>query len=287
MTVEQTVTRVYMNQRKGWDEAEQYSQSFLSNRTWGYLLQTLTLDTLKADLGITKYGHRVELMLCMHSLFPGMKTKDREEVTKLDNHLNESPMSFTMAEKYGSSMQSHKFPSSSESEDPDRVSPTHSNSAKFQNSDKQAKEVMKWAGRYSNMNMKFNFVMRYHKRPLETLPPEVLSFKVRGKCSRTGPSNPIFFKALGKVRIRSGKLGDTNSVSFLPKGSVVTFNRINGRSGMVVVHQQNGEHTKRGWVTLYTRDKLPLLEKFSPTIAPRVVNRSLALQRTSIVECTE
>jgi len=244
-------------QRKRCEEAQQYSQSFLSNHKWGYLLQILMIGTLKTDAGITKYGHRVEMVVCIRSLFPTMKTKNGQEVTKLDNHLSESPMSFTMAEKYGSSTQSRIFPSSSESEYPD---PIDNNggvpcSVKFQNSDKQVNEVLNWIGRHSNKNIKFNLVMRNHKRPLEALPPEVLSLRFRGKSNRAGLNNPILFKALRKVKIRSGKSGDTNSVSFLPKGSVVIINRSSGCSGRVVVQQQNGEYTKIGiysWRTAVT-----------------------------------
>jgi len=137
------------------------------------------------------------------------------------------------------------------------------------------------------MNIKLNITMSHHKRSLEVSPPEIHLLRVRGKSSRPRPNNPILYKALRKVWIRSGKSVDTNRVSCLQKGSVVTINRINGRSGRVVVQQQNGEYTKIGWVTLYTHDKLQLLEKFNLTIAPKVRNRSLTLQTTSIVDCTE
>jgi len=137
------------------------------------------------------------------------------------------------------------------------------------------------------MNIKSNHAMRSHKRLLEASPPDALSSRTGGKNIRVGTNDPILYKALRKVNVRSGKPGDKNSVSWLPKGSVATINRINGRSGRVAVQQQNVEYTKTGWVTLHTQDKLPLLEKFSPAIAPSVGNRSLAFQTTSIEIPTE
>jgi len=75
MTVEQTAAWVrtlgYFNR---WEEAQEYEAIFRNNGIKGYLLQNLTLESLKSELGISKFGHRMEFMMAIESLFPN-KTK--------------------------------------------------------------------------------------------------------------------------------------------------------------------------------------------------------------------
>jgi len=74
MSVEQTAAWVRtLGYFKGWEEAIEYENSFRSNQIKGYLLQSLTLDSLKSDLGIWMYGHRLEIMEAIKSLFPNMR----------------------------------------------------------------------------------------------------------------------------------------------------------------------------------------------------------------------
>merc|ERR1719320_1353946 len=84
MTVEQTAGWVHMvAQSRGWAEAWQYSQSFLNNNIWGRQLENLTIETLKSDFGINKYGHRLELIEAIQSLFPGMQNHGKGEESKM------------------------------------------------------------------------------------------------------------------------------------------------------------------------------------------------------------
>merc|ERR1719175_247706 len=81
------------------------------------------------------------------------------------------------------------------------------------------------------------------------------------KSERARPGNPITYKTLRRVKVRSGKSGETIDVCTLPKGTIVTINQIKGRSGRVVLPQYDGQYKKLGWVTLYTKDGLQLLKK--------------------------
>jgi len=73
MTIEQTAFWVRtLGHINRWPEAEEYENIFRDNGIKGYLLQSLTNESLKSDLGISKHGHRMELMTAIKSLFPKM-----------------------------------------------------------------------------------------------------------------------------------------------------------------------------------------------------------------------
>jgi len=80
------------------------------------------------------------------------------------------------------------------------------------------------------------------------------------KVERASPGNPLVYKTLGKVKIRSGKSGGAADVCSLPKGSIVTINQTHGRWGRVVLPQKDGQYIKLGWVTLYTQNGQQLLK---------------------------
>jgi len=112
-----------------------------------------------------------------------------------------------------------------------------------------------------------------HLQTPKVNPAEVLYFNVSNKNNRARPDNPIKYKALRNVKIRSGKSVRTDTAGYLAKGSVVVINQIKGRSGRVVVPEPNGDFTKVGWVTLYTHDRQQLMEK---------VNYNRQVSRTKI-----
>jgi len=91
---------------------------------------------------------------------------------------------------------------------------------------------------------------------------KVLPLKSRSKSERARPTNPMAYKTLRKVQIRSGKSHHSNNIGYLPKGSVVVINQ--GRSGRVVFEEENGGFQNVGWVTLYTQDKHQFLKKYNP-----------------------
>ena len=98
------------------------------------------------------------------------------------------------------------------------------------------------------------------KFPLaKDLPPNA-----KGMSTRARPSNPLTYKTLRKVKLRSGKSGHAKVIGYLPKGSVVVINQIKGRSGRIVFQEEDGNFIKAGWVTLFTQDKQQLLKKFNP-----------------------
>jgi len=74
----------------------------------------------------------------------------------------------------------------------------------------------------------------------------------------------MIYKALRKVKIRSGRSHHWNYIGYLPKGSVVVINQIKGRIGRVAFEKGNGAFKKAGWVTLYTKVKQQLLKKYNP-----------------------
>jgi len=84
---------------------------------------------------------------------------------------------------------------------------------------------------------------------------------MHGMSDRARPGNPVTYKTLRIVKVRSGKYEATADVCTLPKGSIVTINQIKGRSGRVVLPQDGGHYVKLGWVTLYTKNGLQLLKK--------------------------
>jgi len=63
MNVEETAIWLEMIARlKGWTEATIYAQSFKTNGISGHMLTYLTVQTLRSDLDIMKFGHRLEII---------------------------------------------------------------------------------------------------------------------------------------------------------------------------------------------------------------------------------
>merc|ERR1719320_2213675 len=123
----------------------------------------------------------------------------------------------------------------------------------------QAKEVLKWT---RNCAHDENIAsVKVNQCSTGDVSTGVSSHIVKVESGRAKPNNPIMYKALRNVKIRCGRNIDTDVIGTLQKGSIVTINQVKGRSGRIVVQQENGEYTKLGWVTLYTTDKQQLLVK--------------------------
>jgi len=234
MTVEEIAAWIWMvGHVSGWEEADQYANSFQKNDIGGFLLQWLTLDYLKTDLGITKYWHRLKIMSAIKHLRQDMLGWDSEG--DADNHQRRTPRT-------------------------DRLpvdSPIYSSfplmNDKKQSENHPEKSVLEFTSSHTDNNPTIkgeNRAVHSKNTPYQELPS-----RTRAKSRRARPDNPIRYKTYHKVRIRSGKSVRSNDICYLPKGSIVVINQIKGRSGRVVLQEGNGEFIKLGWVTLYTKDR--------------------------------
>jgi len=284
MNVEQTAAWIRtLSLFNGWEEADQYSQSFQQNGIWGHLLWKLTLNSLKLDLGIKKYGHRLEIKVAIKRLYPSLLGQDGgEESNMIDK--NRSNMSDTASETDSGRLEGYTVPTPKsfnsslyQSTEHDMTFPTGERSPRNSpvavsscvtlRSDDQNKKALNTNEKPLTSQPKidnrstqnYNKAVKWHSS--KATPTEVLSFSVRRKSTRARPDNPVEYKTLRNAKIRSGKSVRTDGVGYLQKGSVVVINQIKGRSGRVVHPQRNGEFIKVGWVTLYTHDGQQLLEK--------------------------
>jgi len=260
MTVEQTAAWMRtLGSFNGWQEADWYAWSFQENNIWGYLLQKLTVDSLKTDLGVVKYGHRLEIMAAIKCLFPGMQLRDKVVEKMIESDHLRSPMSVTLPEAKSEGMdasplQSYVSPQIYPKTKHDPASTKHDASQMASNpshltsptTNEQEWEVLKW------------FSQPTGKR---TSPIKEFPIIMSDRSSRARPCNPIAYIALRKVKIRSGKSIHSDHICNIRKGTVVVINQIKGRSGRVVLQLENGDFEKVGWVTLYTHDKQQLLQK--------------------------
>jgi len=63
MNVEETAIWVEMIAKfKGWEEAKSYAHSFKTNEVTGYVLPYFSVQALRSELEIVKFGHRLEIM---------------------------------------------------------------------------------------------------------------------------------------------------------------------------------------------------------------------------------
>jgi len=81
------------------------------------------------------------------------------------------------------------------------------------------------------------------------------------KLLRPTPRNPIEYRVLSKVTIRSGKSLHGDIVGELYKSKIVTINKIKGRRARIIkIGSDNGPKTV-GWVSSHTVGGTPLLEQ--------------------------
>merc|ERR1719320_194449 len=231
MSVDETAEWIWrISYASGWDEADEYAWSFKRNDIWGYLLHQLTLDSLKYDLGISKFGHRLKIMLAIKHLHLSILGSD----FSADSDYDKSPRadSLPLDTQISTSTQDMqgKTPSTSSQ---CMSSPAHH--SPLQDVDFGEKEAIELPPKCSSIN--------------------VMSSKTSKKSTRASPENPIMYKTFQKVKIRSGKSFLSANIGYLNKGSVVLINQVKGRSGRVVIQQDDGEIVKVGWVSLYTKDR--------------------------------
>lgn len=288
MTVEQTSAWIRtLSLFNGWEEANDYAQSFKQNGIWGYVLWKLTLDSLKFDLGIKKHEHRVQIKLAIKRLYPSLLGQDGEDETNIieknrstmSDSISEtasgrvdvfslpSPKSFNSGVMYKTTEHDMIFPIAERSPSRNPTVAFSSCNAVLQPDDQIKKVAVKriekaMTSQPQKENRQTKSFNKISKWPSPKAPQtEVLSFSVRKKTTRARPDNPIEYRTLRNAKIRAGKSVRTESVGEILKGSVVVINQIKGRSGRVVHPQRNGEFIKVGWVTLYTHDGYQLLEK--------------------------
>jgi len=283
-TVEQTAEWIRtFSLANGWAEASQYAQRFYQNRIFGHQLEKITLESLKYDLGITKYGHRLAIIAEVERVFPNLSRGDGKAVAcsigkssstmtnsvqeELEIKPEQTPDFFSFSEKCNTSNQDLASCNNTRTSQTLTVGTMTPDTAVSQ--DKDSNEFLnRFAEKQTDITEKDRST-KGHLPPLDeahvpkTSSAEVLSFSVRKKSLRARPDNPLKYKALRNVWIRSGKSVRSDSVSYLTKGSVVVINQIKGRSGRVVVLQTNGDFNKVGWVTLYTHDRQQLMQKLN------------------------
>jgi len=368
MTVDQTAAWVrtlgYVN---GWGEAEEYENNFRSNKIKGYLLQSLTLKSLKMELGISKWGHRMEIIRAIKKVFPDMwwnSVRNSPVLSPLVQSSvgNESvgpPINTVWSPKVSGVSPTNVTPQM-----PSRtgftsnaankwkgngvhsgvmgypVTPqnglknvTISNQATSQNGPQPG--GMGFPGNVgSNLEcnatphvgmgyttivggnangMKNNSRIGCHLQGMKTFLnarnrngdslPEAekigenhrsivrtsktaternevpFSSYARGQdmekvhidgkkktSRRAAPTNPVKYKALCSVDIRSAKSGKGHVVGELKEGQIVVLNQIKGRNGRIVERKKNGVYKKVGWVPLRTGDGVRLLENLEANI---------------------
>jgi len=80
------------------------------------------------------------------------------------------------------------------------------------------------------------------------------------KLMRPTPRNPIEYRVLSKVTLRSGKSLHGEIVGELYKNKIVTINKIKGRRARIIKSSANGT-VAVGWVSSHTVEGIPLLEQ--------------------------
>jgi len=305
MTVEQTAAWIgTLGYQKGWEEATEYENSFRGNQIKGYMLQSLTHDSLKSDLGIWKYGHRLEIMMAIKGLFPSM---GKMILNKMQNTVVNSPLVSQMvfpcvgSENVGSPMSTFcspimTFGTPQNGHQPVGMgysqivqsdmngtacwSPININQHRTDNvkdvghGNVQGSPTMSEqpSGELYSLDCKFLRSSYGGKEiPLDSKSNQHGRYdkKVndkKRKCKRAGPTNPVEYLTLCQVQVRAGKSGNANVTGELEAGQIVVINQIKGRSGRIVEERKNGEYVKKGWVTLHRSRGRQLLVKCNATM---------------------
>jgi len=81
------------------------------------------------------------------------------------------------------------------------------------------------------------------------------------KLMRPTPRNPIEYRVLSKVTIRSGKSLRGEIVGELYKNKIVTINKIKGRRARIIKKGSANSPVTVGWVSSHTVEGIPLLEQ--------------------------
>jgi len=256
------------------------------------LLQRISIESLKCELGIKKYGHRIEIMMEIKNLFPSMGTMNQ---IVLANTIANSPMLTPMnvgspmntfyspvvnfgtpqsgSQSVGSAYSPH-FQSSMASirncsttrtfvQKPETVSDVGN-----QNEQDSARKSEKLYGKLCCSNCNSYVPIREEKEvssstsAKERYQSKKLYTGVKGKSKRAGPTNPVEYVTLCKVEVRAGKTPCAKVLRELNEGQIVVINQIKGRSGRIVEFSPNRGYVKKGWVSMCTSKGRQLLVKY-------------------------
>jgi len=293
MTVEQTCAWVRtLGYFKGWEEAIEYENSFRSNQIRGYLLQNLTLDSLKSDLDIWKFGHRLEIMNAIKRLFPntGKMSSNMNKSTVSSSSMYKPMVSSDMGSGIvGSPMNtffcspvvSFETPLSSRQSMGTYYLPNVRNDMiGIRNGlpTRTFEQPMETVSEFGNLGKGDYTTMlekpsRHHCSPdfekiassksmssyMNTYENDQIAKRVTKNSRRARPTNPVEYMTLCEVQIRAGKSATSKVVGELNARQTVVINQVKGRSGRVVEKDQNGIYTKKGWVSLFTASGRQLL----------------------------
>jgi len=291
MNVEQTAAWVRsLVHFYGWEEAEEYENNFRGNGIKGHMLQSLTLNSLKSDLGIWKYGHRLEIMMAIRNLFPSMRTHS----SNVMNSQIDSPMVLTRAgfENVNSSMNTFYSPVTTfntPESGPHSVCMGYSTTAgcqmKRRDSSSDSTFVLKVGNvgereqvpnlesknlsrerRLISVNNSFGLMSEQKElssalNTYECNHTKELSTGAKRKSKRASPTNPIDYIALSEVQVRAGKSTGAKVVGKLIAGQIVVINQIKGQCGRIVELDLTGGYSIKGWVSLFKSDGRRLLVK--------------------------
>jgi len=218
---------------KGWAEANHYAaETFRNNSIMGYLLQKLTMQSLKSDLKILKYGHRIEIMEAINQLLSSTVVKG-EEVNSFQKLRNRQFNGY--------------------------------NIARIANPVQHANEVRKWVKTGTDSwNKPWNSVVPVNPdiSASTAKSEQYKAVPAKGKSKRARPGNHIAYKARQNVAISRGKSFSSAVVGHLLEGSIVLINQIKGRKGRIIQRMENGEIVNIGWVPLFTNEGKQLLTKY-------------------------
>jgi len=264
MTIAQTGEWVRTLSRQNfWKEADEYADTFKKKKIMGHLLPKLTNEVLKKDLGIVKYGHRLQIMFAIMRLFPKTVVSEHfAEEKNFPKDKRQSPMLESMVE----SKSVESIASTLQKRSPSIQSMMVSTPPQGDLEPSEHKtDVVKWFGSQEKSTIAVSSSSRR-------------DFTTNSKCKniRAKPTNPRFYKTLRKVKLRAGKSGEAKVIGYLPKGSLVLINQIKGRRGRVVIQKENGRYKNLGWVSLLTEDKKQLLKKCNPSTNELGANSSFA-----------
>jgi len=257
---------------KRWPEADAYAQSFRNNNITGYLLDKLKIGSLKSELGITKYGHRLEIMAAINELYSTVSRQGEKEgigedavssTTAPTSGLNHegryhSALVNEMSHPTATALYLCKGKSAVAWENDEwSWSPLCDNMLCLS---KHAQEVRKWV----NPGNKSFSTRKSSNDPLTYLNSDhPVTERAKGRSKRARPGNHIAYKALHTVTIQKGKSFSSCIVGYLVEKSIVLINQIKGRRGRIVLRKPDGELLVIGWVPLFTSKGQQLLAKYN------------------------
>jgi len=278
---------------KRWAEADVYAQSFKNNNITGYLLDKLETGSLKSELGIKKYGHRLEIMAAINELYSNASNGEmvnKEEklpsnyspntglngyLTREGRYYGEFGNELSNPNRTAACLWTSKSAGAVENGYQCTLSPA---SSRFFGLSEQAQEVQKWV----NPGTKSFPTRKLSNGPLAYLfskkRENLIADRVKGGSKRARPGNHIAYKALHKVTIQKGKAFSSCIVGQLVENSIVLINQIKGRRGRIVLRKPSGELVVIGWVPLFTIKGQQLMAKHNKKGGAEVQNSDATIE---------